>query len=722
MNSWTRISKSGLRSLLTLSVSIELLLAPSLPAQNLDLQSATATGKSAAAGCSSLIANPSGGLPNDSNTSDSHGLNLSNLDRAISPCDNFFQFAAGGWIKSNPIPPDRSRWSTFDQLQDRNEDALHKILDDAAQAKDAPAGSNVQKIGDFYAACMDESSLNSAGLKTLDADLKTIAAIHDQASLQQEIAHLQREGVNAVFSFGSEQDLKNSNEMIAAADQGGLGLPDKDYYVNTTERMQKIREGYVLHLTNMFKLMGDDAATASVNAAIVLSIETQLAKSSMDRALRRDPDNIYHRMAIAQVSDLTPEFSWPAYFKEIGGASYASVDVNVPDFFKTVNSTLQSVPLANWQVYLRWQLVHSVARTLSQPFVEENFNFYGRTLQGTKEMLPRWRRCVQATDRQLGEALGQAYVKDNFPPEAKAQAVALVRSIMGALHQDLSTLDWMSPATRQQAIKKLDAMTLKIGYPDKWRDYSNFHVTRASYTENYLHGQQFEFARDLAKIGKPPDRKEWRMTPPTVNAYYNPLQNEMVFPAGILQPPFFDAKGDPAINYGGIGAVMGHEMTHGFDDEGAKFDPEGNLKNWWTPEDLKNFEARGECIAKQFGGYEAEPGVAENGKLVEGESIADLGGLTLAHIAFENTLKGKPAPPKLDGFTEEQRFFLGFGQIWAGASTQEFARLMVSTDPHPLEKFRTNGTLSNMPSFAKAFDCQAGSAMVRPEGMRCRIW
>jgi putative endopeptidase len=663
---------------------------------------------------------PSASLPSPDDSS-AHGFDLSNLDRSISPCDDFYKFADGGWIKSNPIPADHSSWGTFNQLRDHNEDVLRQILEQAAADKNAAPGSNWQKIGDFYASCMDTTAIESAGVKPLDPELQRIASLQDTAGLQDEIARLQRDGVNAVFDFGSEQDPKDSTQEIAGANQGGLGLPDRQYYLDDDDRSKQLRVAYVQHVTNMFKLMGDDAATAAAEAKIVLNIETSLATSSMNLVDLRDPDKTYHKMALDQLRDLAPDFDWQGYLKDVDAPSVSAVDIGQPDFFKQVNSVLVLIPLADWKIYLRWHLIHTAASALPEQFVEENFDFYGHTLTGTQEIPPRWRRCVQATDRQLGEALGQYYVQRNFPPEAKAKALVMVNNIKAALHDDLETLDWMSPATRQQALVKLAAMNLKIGYPDKWRDYSAYQVTRGPYVENYLRGNSFEFARDVAKIGKPVDRSEWGMTPPTVNAYYDPQMNEIVFPAGILQPPFFNPQADDAINYGGIGAVIGHEMTHGFDDQGAKFDAQGNLKNWWTPDDLKNFQARGECIVKQFDAYEAE-GLHENGGLVEGESIADLGGITLSYRAFEKTLEGKPVPSPIDGFTEEQRFFLGFAQIWAGSYRQEAARLLIKTNPHPLPQFRVNGPLSNTPAFATAFGCKPDSPMVRSETLRCRIW
>jgi putative endopeptidase len=650
------------------------------------------------------------------------GFDLANLDRSISPCDDFFHFAAGGWIKNNPIPPAYSRWGTFTILRDHNEDVLHTILDEASKDNKATPGSNWQKVGDFYASCMAESQVESAGMKPLDAEFKRIADIKDTATLQAEIARLQRTGVNAVFGFGSEPDFKNSAQMIAGVAQGGLGLPDRDYYTRDEEKDKQLREEYLQHVTNMLKLLGDESATAAPEAKTVMSIETLLANASMHRVDMRDPDKVYHKMPVGKLHELAPNVAWESFFKEVGAPTVTEINVGQPDFFAAVNTALASVSLEDWKIYMRWHLIHSVAAALPAKFVEENFNFYGRTLEGQKEMLPRWRRCVQSTDRQLGEALGQIYVQRAFPPEAKARALAMVKNLIAALHDDLSTLDWMGPATREQALKKLVAIQLKIGYPDKWRDYSGFHVDRGPYVENVRHGNDFENAYDVGKIGKPMNRAEWNMTPPTVNAYYNPLRNEIVFPAGILQPPFYDPNRDNAMNYGAMGSVIGHELTHGFDDQGSKFDAQGNLKNWWTDEDLKNFQARGECIVKQFDGFVVEPGLNENGKLVEGESIADLGGLTIAYNAFQKSLEGKPAPAAIDGFTADQRFFLGWAQVWAGSTRPERMRVIVNTDTHPVDRFRVNGPMSNFPAFAKAFGCSSNSEMVRPEAQRCRIW
>lgn len=649
-----------------------------------------------------------------------HGFDLSNLDRSAKPCDDFFQFANGGWGKDNPIPAAYPSWGSFNKLQNQNEEVLHQILEDAAKNRGAAAGSVEQKIGDFYASCMNVEEIEKAGLDPLQPELKRIAALGSAEDLQAEFARLQTRNINVPFDFGALQDFKDSTKEIGGAFQAGLSLPDRDYYIGADK--SQLRDAYVQHVTKMFEFAGDDEAAAAAEAKTVMALETKLAQASMTRVERRNPDNIYHKMGLADLKTLTPDFSWESYFHEIGSSGIDSVNVGQPDFFKQVDAQLKETPLADWKTYLRWHLVHAAAPALSSKFVDEDFNFYGRALTGTKEILPRWKRCVRATDRDLGEALGQEYVKQTFPPAAKAHALEMVHNLIGALRDDLSTLDWMGPDTRKQALAKLNAIALKIGYPDKWRDYSAFQVRRGPYIEDLWRGNEFEFHRDLAKIGKPVDRAEWGMTPPTVNAYYNPSMNEIVFPAGILQPPFYDPSRDDAMNYGGMGAVIGHELTHGFDDQGAKFDSQGNLKNWWTPDDLKNFAARSECIVKQFDSYEVEPGLHENGKLVVGESIADFGGLTIARAAYEKTLKGKQRPAEIDGFTSEQRFFLAWAQIWAGSDRPEFARLLVTTNPHPLGRFRVNGPLSNMPSFAQAFGCSEGSSMVRAAEQRCRIW
>jgi len=655
-----------------------------------------------------------------------HGVQTSYMDKTCQPCQDFYHYANGAWLKANPIPAAYPTWGSFSALAQKNQEREHEILEQAAADRSAKPGSNEQKIGDFYASCMNEPEVNAEGAKPLAPEFARIAAIQNASELQSEIARLQRLDVDALFRFGSTQDRKNSSQVIAGAEQGGLGLPDREYYLDTGKKdidakNAKIRVEYVAHVAKMFELLGDNPATAADEAKTVMNIETELAKGSLTRVERRDPTKTYHKMDLAQLRTLTPDFSWPSYFRDFGQANIASVDVAEPKFFETVNASLKTFPLADWKIYLRWHLLDSAAPALSAPFVDENFAFNGRILEGTKELLPRWKRCVGATDRELGFALGRIYVHKYFPPAAKARALEMVNNLVAALRDDLKTLPWMSEATRQQALVKLNAFGKKIGYPDKWRDYSAYKVDRGPYVLNLLHGREFDFNRDLKKIGKPVDRTEWGMTPPTVNAYYSPLRNEIVFPAGILQPPFFDPKADDASNYGGMGAVIGHEMTHGFDDEGRKFDAHGNLRDWWTAQDAKNFNARAMCIEKQFDNYVVEGDLHENGKLVLGESIADLGGLTIAYNALEKDLKGKPRRI-IDGLTPEQRFFIAYAQVWAANDRPQFERLMVALNPHALDRFRGIAAPSNMPAFAKAFHCKEGEAMVRPAAIRCQIW
>ena len=650
-----------------------------------------------------------------------HGYDRASLDPNTAACTDFYQYANGGWMAANPIPGAYSSWGVANLLDERNRDMLHEILEAAAKNTKAPKGSSEQKVGDYYATCMDEAKVEADGLKPLAPELDRIAKIKDQKTLQAEIAHLHQMGINVLFPTGSTQDFKNSAEVTAEVDQGGLGLPDRDYYLKTDEKSTHIKEEYIKHVAKMFELMGDDAAKAATETQTILALETKLAEASMTRVERREPANVYHRMTVAQLGELAGGFDWPTYFKAIGVPPNTDVNVTSPNFFKAMNQQLSSVPIADWQTYLRWHLINNTAQQLSAKFVDEDFNFKGKILQGSKENLPRWKRCVAGTDRVLGEALGEVYVKKAFPPAAKARALEMVRNLEAALKTDITTLSWMSEPTRKQAIVKLDAFLNKIGYPDKWRDYSSLQVDRSSYLANRFRAGAFGKRRDLNKIGKPVDRTEWMMSPPTVNAYYNPQINEIVFPAGILQPPFFDAEADDAFNYGGMGSVIGHEMTHGFDDQGSQFDSTGNLANWWSEADLKSFKERAQCVIDQFNSFEVEKGLNQNGKLVAGESIADLGGLVVAYAAFQKAMEGKPRVT-IDGFTPEQRFFLGYARGWATNMRPELKRMLVTIDPHPLAKFRVNGPLANMPQFAAAFQCKASDAMVRDEAKRCVIW
>ncbi|MGA3326301.1 MAG: M13 family metallopeptidase [Terriglobia bacterium] len=651
-----------------------------------------------------------------------HGVNSANLDRSCAPCTDFNQFANGGWEAKNPIPPAYPAWGVGNEVNERNRNVLHQILEDAAKNAKAPRGSSEQKTGDYYGSCMDTTKIDSEGLKPLQPELDRIQQIANISNLEAEIAHLQSIGAGAFFGVDSTQDFKDSTQVTGEVDQGGLGMPDRDYYTREDPKSKEQRAEYLKHVTKMFELMGDPAATAATEAQTVMDLETQLAKASQTVVERREPKNVYHRMPQSGVKTLAPNFPWEDYFTAVGLEGKGDVNVTAPDFFKEMGQMISAQPISNWKIYLRWHLINEAARSMSTPFVDEDFHFKREVLTGAKEILPRWKRCVSYTDGALGEVLGQVYVKKAFPPEAKTRALAMVKNLESALADDIKTLPWMSEATRQQALIKLRAITNKIGYPDKWRDYSALDIQRGPYVENVFRAATFEFHRDLNKVGKPVDRNEWGMTPPTVNAYYNPQLNEIVFPAGILQPPFFDFQADDALNYGAIGSVIGHEMTHGFDDEGSQFDGQGNLKNWWTPEDQKNFDARGACIAKQFDGFAVEDKLHENGKLVEGESIADLGGLAIAYAAYQKSLEGKPRPKDMDGFTPEQRFFLGYAHGWAENLRPEYARMLTNVDPHPLPKFRVNAPLSNLPAFAKAFGCKWSDPMVRPPIQRCGIW
>jgi putative endopeptidase len=652
--------------------------------------------------------------------SSSHGYDPANLDKTCRPCDDFFQFANGGWLKDNPIPAEYPAWGSFVMLADENQKQLRTILDSATADKSASPGSNEQKIGDFYSSCMDTTAIDAHGDKPLSPLFAQIDQLKDRESISPLIARLHAQGVGGYFVFASTQDLKDSTKVIGEADQAGLGLPDRDYYTRTDADSRKLREEYIEHVAKMFTLLGDSSERSAAEAKTVLDIETSLANASMTNVELRNPEIQYHIMNLSQLGGLTPHFAWNVYFQAAGHPELTQINIGQPQFFKEMDKQLALRPLDDWKTYLRWHLIHGTAQFLSDPFVQENFNFNVRILTGTQELRPRWKRCADTTDHYLGEALGQLYVRKYFPPEAKARALEMVHNLIAALQDDIPTLSWMGPETKKAAIAKLEAFGVKIGYPDKWRDYSSLKIDRGPYVSNVVRAAQFETARDLNKIGKPVDRTEWGMTPPTVDAYNNGQLNEIVFPAGILQPPFFDPNRDDAYNYGGMGAVIGHEITHGFDDQGAKFDPQGNMKNWWSPEDLKQFQDRGNCISHQFSGYIVDGDQHENGELIEGESIADLGGLTVAYAAYQKHLQGKPQQADANGFTPDQRFFLGWAQIWALNVRPEAAKLQANTDPHPLPRFRTNGPTSNMIEFARAFGCKKGDPMVRETV--CKIW
>jgi putative endopeptidase len=648
----------------------------------------------------------------------SPGFSTANMDTLANPCVDFYQYACGTWMANNPIPADQSRWGIFDTLADRNRSTLRGILEKAA-VEDPKREAVEQKIGDFYASCMDVAAIVKLGTQPLAPELKRISAIQSKEQIVDEVVRLHQHGADVFFSFSSTPDYKNSMQMIAGADQGGLGLPDRDYYLKDDPKSVKLREQYVAHVQKMLELAGEPAAKAATDAQAILLIETELAKGSLDRVSRRDPNKTYHKMPVKDLAALAPGLDWTKFFAASGAPSFTELNVGVPDFFKALNAVLTSTSLADLKVYMTWHLLHSEAPLLAKPFLDENFHYFGQTLTGTTELEPRWKRCVEATDDDLGFALGQKYVEQAFPPAAKARVLGMVQEIETMLGQDIQSLDWMTPATKQQALMKLHAVTNKIGYPDKWRDYSSVKIVRGEAVGNDQRATEFEVRRQLSKIGQRVDRGEWNMTPPTVNAYYSPLQNNINFPAGILQPPFFDNRMDAAVNYGAIGSVMGHELTHGFDDQGRQFDAEGNLHNWWTPEDAAEFEKRAECFIKEYSAFTPLDDVHLNGKLTLGENTADNGGVHLAFMALMKSLDGKPQP-KIDGFTPQQRFFLGYGQVWCQNVRPEAARMRAQIDPHSDGRDRVNGVLGNMPEFRAAFACREGQPMVHAPA--CRVW
>jgi endothelin-converting enzyme/putative endopeptidase len=648
----------------------------------------------------------------------SPGFDLTAIDKAANPCVDFYQYACGTWLKNNPIPADQSEWGRFSELQERNRAILRDILDKASAA--AQRDADTQKIGDYYYSCMDENALNAKGTAPLDPLLNRIRAMKNLNDLTAVVAQLHRAGVDVLFNFSSGPDFKDSNLEIGQADQGGIGLPEKDYYFRNDAKAVETRKEYVAHMTRMFALLGATQAQAQADADTVMRIETALAKASLDVTARRDPETVYHIMKLADFEALSPSLNWSAYFSGIASPPMQSLNVAVPDFFKGQEAVLKSVPLADWKTYFTFHLLHAQAPMLPTKFSQENFAFYGKYLTGAKEQQPRWKRCVAAVDGDLGEALGKAYVDRTFGAQGKQRTLAMVHEIETAMHQDIEQIAWMTAPTKKLALEKLAAVTNKIGYPDKWRDYSALNIVRGDAFGNSIRSNQFEFNREIQKIGKPVDRLEWSMTPPTVNAYYDPQMNNINFPAGILQPPFFDKQANDAINYGAIGAVIGHELTHGFDDEGHQFNAKGDLQNWWTPADLKNFNDREQCFINEYAAFLLPGGIHMNGKLTLGENTADNGGMHLAWMALMDDLAGKTLPP-VGGYTEKQQFFLGFGQIWCTNETDEMIRLRAQTNPHAIEKYRVNGTVSNMPEFQQAFGCSAGMPMVRG-GNACRVW
>jgi len=649
-----------------------------------------------------------------------HGVYTADLDRTVDPCTDFFEFSNGTWRKDNPIPPSMQKWSRRWQSGETAKDRLKDILDEVSARKDWPAASVEQLIGDFYGGCMDQAKIDQRGIEPIKPLLAEIDQIREPADIGRMIARLHALKIGVPFGMASDSDLHAPTHVIARVNASGLGLPDRDYYVKSEPRFVDARAKYLAHVAAMFKLAGRDDAGAARGADAVMAIELGLAKASLDNVALRDPAATDHTMTPDQLQKLTPSFDWAAYFNT-AGLKPVTLRVMEPMFLGEVQRQLTATPIADWKTYLAWNVLDTAASSLSQSFVDEDFAFYEKYLAGTQEIKPRWKRCVEATDLWLGEALGKKYTDKFFPPAAKARMQLLVKNVLAAMHDTIEKLDWMSAATKQRALQKLATFNPKVGYPDRWKDYRSVAVHRDLFWESVAAARQWNVADDRATIGKLVDRGRWDMTPPTSNAYYNPSLNEIVFPAGILQPPAFSLDAVDAINYGAIGVVIGHEISHGFDDQGAKFDAEGKLDNWWTKEDLEKFQTRGQCVVDQFDHYFIEPELHHNGKLVLGESIGDLGGANIAYRAFQKAQQQSPAPT-LDGFTPDQQFFIAWGQFRGDAIRIEAQRLMMQGDPHPTGKYRVIGPLSNVPEFQAAFSCKADAAMVRPAAQRCSIW
>ena len=663
------------------------------------------------------------GTPASSEQSPSYSpsLDVSSMDRSADPCVDFYKYSCGGWQKRNPIPADQTSWSVYGKLYQDNLLFLRGILEDATKA--TPRDQVTQEIGDYYAACMDEATVNRRGAEPIKPDLDAIAALKSVRDLAPLIAKLQLEASPSATMFGASsiQDPDNSEEQIAGIRQGGLGLPDRDYYTKDDAKSKETRDRYLQHVQKIFELLGDPAPKAQAEAQDIMRMETGLAQASLTRVERRDPYKLKNKMKVADLSALAPNFDWVAFFKATNSPQFEILNVAAPPFFKALNAELSSEPLDKWKNYLRFHVANSYAPYLSQPFVDENFAFYRQYLRGAKEQQPRWKRCVQYVDDDLGEALGQAYVRKAFSPEMKASTLDMVRRIQDAMAQRIQQLDWMSPETKQQAMLKLHSMRNKIGYPDKWRDYSSVKISPTDFLANVRNASVFEAHRQFNKIGQPVDHNEWGMTPPTVNAYYNPPMNDINFPAGVLQPPLYDPKMDDAPNYGDTGGTIGHELTHGFDDEGRKYDAHGNLRDWWTREDAAKFEARTKCVEDQYAKYVVVDDVHINSKLTLGEDVADLGGEILGYIAWKDATKDKTLE-SIDNLTPDQRFFVGFAQWACENDRPEDARLRAMTDPHSPAEYRVNGVVVNMPEFGQAFSCKAGQPMVKPADQVCKVW
>ncbi len=650
------------------------------------------------------------------------GIDLKAIDKSADPCTDFYQYACGNWMKNNPIPADEAVWGTFNELHERNQMILRKIAEDASQNTSRSATD--QKVGDFYGSCMAEDEIERLGVKPVQPGLDRIRALSSKQDLVKEVAQLHKQGVGVLFNFGSSPDPDNAKMEIADLDQGGLGLPERDYYFRTDAKSVELRHKYVAHIAKMFELVGISAADAQKKAGEVMAMETELAKGSLDIVSRRDPKNLVHKFKTNDLGTLTSNFDLKQYFTDLEAPEFATLNVDTPEFIKTVSQVMGKHSLDELKDYLAWHFISANAVALPKAFVEENFDFYGRTLTGAQKMRPRWKRCVQMTDAKLGEAIGRKFVDETFGAQGKERTLEMVNEIEHEMSVDIQSISWMSPQTKTQALVKLKGVTNKIGYPDKWRDYSSLEVRHGDYLGNVIRGTQFETKRERDKIGKPVDKSEWGMTPPTVNAYYDPQENNINFPAGILQPPFYSNKADDAVNYGAVGAVIGHELTHGFDDEGRQFDADGNLRDWWQKQDEEQFNQLADCIVKEYAGFEPVPGVHLNGKLTLGENTADNGGLRLAYMALEDSLAKRTGEKnqQKDGYSTPQRFFIGWGQVWCANERPEVMRLRAQTDPHAAPQFRVNGVVKNMEAFSQAWSCKPDGSMFAVTGKACRVW
>lgn len=656
-------------------------------------------------------------LPGDNPKS--AGIEITSMDKSVNPKDDLYRYANGSWIKNNPVPAEEARWGSFDELKKQNDNKLKTILENIAVQSNAPMGSNHQKLRDFYLSAMDTAAINKQGINPIKSNLDMIHAINSKDGLMNAVADLQRNGVGTMFSFYVTRDIKKSDQYIIYIGQGGYHLPDKDYYLKDDEKSKTIREEYKKHIAKMFSLMKDQNTDAK--AEKIIAMETEFAKVCKSRVELRDQEKNYFKYSVADLQTMTPEMNWNLYFKKAGAASVENLVVRQPEFFKALNGFWNQYSFDDWKIYLTWHLIDNTSNFLSSDFEKEDFYFNDGVLNGVSQMKPRWKDVLAAADANIGEIVGEAYVEKYFSPESKQRVQQMVNNILQVYQSRIQNLDWMSAETKKKALEKLSKFNTKFGYTDKWKDYSKLEIKRDAYATNVMRCSQFLFDYNVSKLGKPVDKTEWQMLPHQINAYYDPTLNEIVFPAAIMQPPFFYADADDAVNYGAIGAVIGHEISHGFDDQGSKYDGNGNLNNWWTNEDRARFNERAQKIIEQFNQYEALPGVNVNGQLTLGENIADLGGLNVSYQAYMLSLNGKPKE-KINGFTPEQRFFLAFAQVWKSNFKDEYLRKMVMTNPHAPGPFRAIAAPSNMPEFYQAFDVKAGDKMYRDETVRAKIW